>query len=126
MAEWEIEAGRCNQCGAMVADCSHAEKDYYPRIQVCYATMARLAWQRAWGGTNAADGKAKYHDGTFRNWSTTYSESFPYSRDDGVVITVSDRDDGSWDALVGSAEASSELDQRDDSDHEPGEQHRGS
>lgn len=124
MADWELEAGRCPQCGGMTEDCSHAEKDYYPAVQVCYATMARLAWKRAWDAKHeTSDGKPMWHDGTFQNWNATYTDEFPFHRDDGVTITASTVDDGSWDALlVTAAEGACDLQQRHDADDDAGRQ----
>lgn len=67
--------------------------------------MARLGWKRRWDAAHeTADGRAMWHDGSFQEWSEKWSERFPFHRDDGVTITVSDRDDGSWDRLVAGTE----------------------
>lgn len=104
MAEWEIEAGRCPHCGGMTEDCSRAEQDYYPTVRICYSTMARAAWKRAWDAKHeTSDQKPMWHDGTFQRWSDRYSDDFPFHRDDGVTVAVAAHDDGSWDALTAGA-----------------------
>ena len=67
--------------------------------------MAREAVRRDWDSMFAtADGEAKWHDGTFRNWATERSSQFPFHRDDGVTVFAAEYDDGSWDALLGRSE----------------------
>jgi hypothetical protein len=85
--------------------------------------MARNAAQREWEAAHEDDnGQALWHDGSFRNWSRSYSKHYPYHRDDGVTVLVDDADDGSWDELLGRAtERPSDLHQRDQRDHDAGE-----
>lgn len=65
--------------------------------------MARLKVERDWQAAHEIDGKPMWHDGTFRDWSPEQDEDHPFSRDDGVTISVADVDDGTWDALLDQA-----------------------
>ena len=69
--------------------CRDPQVTWYPQRTVDYAAM-NAAWAN-WK-YDEAHKELKYHDGTFRRWSNTRSEAYPFGYKDGVTVTVSTED----------------------------------
>tara|TARA_R100000655_G_scaffold109699_2_gene165028 strand:+ start:709 stop:930 length:222 start_codon:yes stop_codon:yes gene_type:complete len=61
--------------------------------------MTRAAIERDWSDRTETEGE--WHDGSFQNWSRDRDPDHPFHRNDGVLIYADEKDDGSWDALLG-------------------------
>lgn len=96
VAEHELEAGKCPQCGGDREVCGDPDVSWYPQRSVCYATMANQAANARY---DAEHDDMPYHDGTFKNWGPKRSALFPFERREGVVIWVAPDDidpDADW------------------------------
>lgn len=68
--------------------------------------MEREAAQEAYTSLHGED--AAWHDGTFKRWSKSRSDEFPYAAGSGVSFGVADVDLAPWDRFTTERDASPE------------------
>ncbi len=104
LAKWQTERLECPDCHRPLEECSDPERTWYPYRRICYPTMERAAAEAA---LDALRGDAaKWHDGTFRNWSKVRTVEYPYPAGAGESVNVADRDLAPWDDFTTSIDAS--------------------